>query len=178
MSINWQKAGPNHVPSYQMSGVPFVTSSAVSEVNGPDSDSVSIPTKVSFPFVTKWFTIRNTGVNELRLGFSPNGVLTQGERLTDVNAAKATGGSNFYLIPTGSAPSTGNAGGNAGSIQTFELRCKEIYLLSDAAAASNPTTAGNSTSFSLIAGLTTIPASSFPILTGSVNGTSSFDGIG
>ena len=27
MSLNWPKAGANHVPSYQISGIPYVTRS-------------------------------------------------------------------------------------------------------------------------------------------------------
>ena len=52
MGINWQKAGPNHVPAYQMSGIPFVTSSATTEVPRGDNASPT-PIQVDFPFVTK-----------------------------------------------------------------------------------------------------------------------------
>ena len=180
MSTKWQSAGANHVPSYQMSGIPFVTSSAASEVFGPDANSVTIPTKVTFPYVTKFITVRNTGINELRVGFSANGVIKQGERLSDYDTNKATGGSNFFLVPTGS--------GTHGSVQTFEVRCKAVYFLSDTAAANDPTAAAKCTSFSLIAGLTTIPEKNFPILTGSITGSATtqypggtipaFEGIG
>jgi len=174
MSNKWQTAGPNHVPSYQMSGIPFVTSSAASEVSGPDGNSVSLPIKVSFPYVTKFLTIRNTGINELRVGFSQNGVVKQGERLASDNADKTSGGSNFFLIPTGSG---GENAASAQSIQTFDLRCKEVYFLSNATKSNTPG-AAQATSFSLIAGLTTIPAKAFPILTGSINATGSFEGVG
>jgi hypothetical protein len=170
MSSNWHKGGPNLVPAYQMSGIPYVTSSVASEVFGPDDNTVSIPTKVSFPYVTKFITVRNTGINELRVGFSPNGVIKQGERLTDVNAAKATGGSNFFLIPTGS--------GTHGSVQTFEVRCKAVYFLSNATKNNDPTASARCTDFSLLAGLTTIDESVFPTLTGSVNGSTAFEGVG
>tara|TARA_Y100000593_G_C4287600_1_gene326406 strand:- start:340 stop:762 length:423 start_codon:yes stop_codon:yes gene_type:complete len=50
----------------------------------------------------------------------------------------------------------------------LELRCKELYFGGT----------GGKASFRIIAGLTTIPASNFPILTGSVDGTGSFGGIG
>ena len=169
MATNHPKSGPSYVPAYQVSGIPFVTSSVASEVPGPDSNSLSEPVSVKFPYVTKFITIRNTGVNELRVGFSADGMISVGERRANVNEDKPAGTtSNFFLIPTGS--------GNQGhpSIQTFDVRCKEIFFLSNATKASDPTTAGNSTSFSLLAGLTTIESSQFPVLTGS-NG---FEGVG
>lgn len=185
MGISWQKSGANHVPAYQMSGIPFVTSSAPSEVNGPDSDSVSIPTKVTFPFVTKFITIRNTGINGLRVGFASDGVVAPGERRASVDVDKvglsdgaiAYAGRNYFLIPTGSSAG-GHGGSNGGSIQTFEIRCKEIYFLSDAAEVADPTAVAASTSFSLMAGLTTITGAEFPTLTGSVDGVVGFKGIG
>jgi len=179
MSFKHPKPGINFVPAYQISGIPYVTSSAASEVPGPDSDSVSKPVKVSFPFVTNFVTVRNTGINELRIGFSADGVVAPGERRASVDTDKvavtstasgSTEGRNYFLIPTGSL----NHYSYAGSIQTFNIRCKEIYFLSNAAEASDPTAAGKSTSFSLFAGLTTIAGSAMPALTGS-NG---FDGVG
>ena len=49
MSSSWPKAGPNFLPAYQLPGIPFVTSSAASEVPGPDANSISLPVKVEFP---------------------------------------------------------------------------------------------------------------------------------
>jgi hypothetical protein len=180
MSTNWPKAGPNHLPSYQISGIPFVTSSAAGEVPGPDSDSVSAPVKVKFPFVTNFLTIHNTGRNGLRVGFSQDGVIAPGERRATVDADKvgidrstagsgSYGGRNYFLIPTGSANT-----GFGDCIQTFNVRCKEVYFLSNAGENSTPTSAGLSTDFSIFAGLTTIDSGVFPLLTGS-NG---FPGVG
>jgi hypothetical protein len=172
MSFNHPKAGPNYVPAYQISGIPFVTSSIDHEVPGPDSDSLSTPVSVSFPFVTKFITVRNTGPNELRVGFSADGVIAPGERRATVNADKLVTGPgstrNFFLIPTASVSQGGS------DIQTFDIRCKQIFFLSNVEPASDPTTLGKSTSFSLLAGLTGIQASQFPVLTGS-NG---FEGVG
>jgi hypothetical protein len=67
------------------------------------------------------------------------------------------------LIPTGSGGAGSN--GNAQSIQTFDIRCKKIFLQSNSSTA---------TSFSLIAGLTPIDASLMPELTAS----SGFEGLG
>ncbi len=176
MAINHAKAGPNSVPAYQMSGIPFVTSSVANEVPGPDDDSVSLPVRVQFPFVTKFITVRNTGTNELRVGFSADGVVAPGEQLASENTEKAADtGRNYFLIPSASV--TSNADPNYANlnntIQTFEVRCKEIYFLSNAVKNNSPGIP-QSTSFSLLAGLTLIDAKEFPALTGS----SGFEGVG
>jgi hypothetical protein len=195
MSSHWQKTvGPNHVPSYQMAGIPFVTSSAVSEVSGVETDAAASPEPIAikFPFVTNFVTIRNTGVNELRVGFSVRGMFAPGERLP----ASVTGGTavkpglahtdsrNYFLIPSasgGNPVSEMGARSNGGTTQTFNIRCKEIFFVANTGD-SSPAAAGNSTDFSLMAGLTMIPAGEFWTLTGSVEsgGTTIelFDGIG
>jgi len=179
MSFNHPKAGPNLVGAYQMSGIPFVTSSVASEVPGPDDDTQSLPIKVEFPYVTKFITVRNTGINELRVGFSADGMVGPGERLGSADADKHPNGTrNYFLIPSASSTAgvaaDGPVHGSAGTIQTFDVRCKEIYFLSDVPKNNTPAAAGLSTSFSLIAGLTPILASEFPALTGS----SGFTGVG
>ena len=48
-------AGPNFVPAYQISGVPYVTSS--------DGNNVSdTPQRIAFPFVTRFFQVTNTSL--------------------------------------------------------------------------------------------------------------------
>ena len=79
MAINHPKAGVNSVPSYQMSGIPFVTSSADTEVPRADNSDVT-PIQVDFPFVTKNIKVRNIGGNNLRVGFTALGVKTPGQR--------------------------------------------------------------------------------------------------
>ena len=179
MSLNHPKSGPNNVGMYQMSGIPFVTSSVASEVPGPDDDSQSLPIKVEFPYVTKFITVRNTGINELRVGFSADGVVGPGERLGSANADKhANGTRNYFLIPSASSiagvAADGPVHGSSATIQTFDVRCKEVYFLSNVAKNNSPAAAGLSTSFTLLAGLTGILASAFPVLTGS----SGFTGVG
>lgn len=67
-------AGLSNVGSYQMSGIPFATGSlAVSN---------SATTEVAFPAVTKSITIKNLSVNNLRVGFSANGIV----------------GSNYFIL--------------------------------------------------------------------------------
>lgn len=57
-------SGLGNVPSYQVSGIPFVTGGI----------SAATATKVSFPYVTRWIEIANYGTSEVRVGFSQNGV--------------------------------------------------------------------------------------------------------
>ena len=175
MSFNHPKAGPNLVGAYQMSGIPFVTSSATGEVPCADTNNQSTPIKVAFPFVTRFLTIRNTGINELRVGFSPDGVIKLGERRGTVDADKTFGGDNFFLIPaSGSSTTAVSSTPGSETIQTFEIRCKEVYFLSNHPKNAAPDAAARSTDFSLLAGLTPINATEFPLLTGS-NG---FSGVG
>jgi len=186
MGTNWPKAGANHVPSYQVSGVPFVTSSQVNEVLVADSNSASTVIRVGFPFVTKALTIRNIGKNPLRVGFSERGIFAPGERLTSLHSgvAKPTDESRNYFIIPSSGSSLLAQDASFKHTFSFDIRCKEIYFLSNAAANSDP--AGDKdnsgTGFSMLAELTTIPAGNFPILTGSLSSSAgtveAFQGIG
>ena len=67
MSFKNAKPSEKFVPSYQVSGKPFVTSSAASELG-------STVISVGFPTVTRWVQIRNTGADKMIFGFSENGV--------------------------------------------------------------------------------------------------------
>lgn len=70
-------AGLSNVGSYQVSGIPWVSSSIA--VQGLSSNT---PTEVQFPQVTKFVQIKNLSANPMRVGFSQNGVL----------------GSNYYIL--------------------------------------------------------------------------------
>jgi len=174
MSSRWMKAGPNHVPSYQSSGIPFVTTSnGPFEVKGIDGNSASAnPVHIQFPFVTRFFTIQNIGSNVLRVGFTPDGVFAPGEMLPNGTAKGADLSRNYFTIPTGS----GGAALGATSQLTCEIRCKDLYFMSNAS--DNSPGNAQATGFSILAGLTTIPRDAFPLLTGSINGTGSFKGVG
>lgn len=82
------------VPAYQVSAVPFVTSSAVTTLN-----------EISFPFVTRFFTIQNMSSSTLRFGFTQLGVQ----------------GTNYFSIPSGSS-------------YTGEIRTDRLYVSSSTAA--------------------------------------------
>ena len=137
MANDWQKAGPNHVPSYITSGVPFVSQSASNE-----APSGATTVKFTFPYVTKFFQVESTSGN-LKFGFSDLGTLGT---VTDNSISVASGEKS----------------------EVYELRCKELYLTGD----------GGAATFKIIAGLTTIPSSNFPVLTGSIEGKDAFAGVG
>jgi hypothetical protein len=97
--------GIANVGSYQVSGMPYATSSiAAPAVSG-------VPTVVSFPWVTQRIIVRNTNsAAPLRVAFSSNG-------------AKGT---NYYVIPA--ATSNTNY-----PESEFRVKVNAIYLLSDLA---------------------------------------------
>jgi len=105
MALNWAKAGINHVPSYQISGIPYVTSSNLQECT---SETTSI--RVQFPYVTSWIIVQCTGSatsnGTLKFGFSDNGV-TSRAKVSD---------NRFFILKDGQ------------STPRLELRCKELYF--------------------------------------------------
>lgn len=76
------KPGIGNVGSYQVSGIPWVSSSIA-------PISSSSPVALSFPYVTKFINIKNINITDvaLRIGFSENGVK----------------GSNYFLLSAGEA---------------------------------------------------------------------------
>ena len=68
-------SGLGNVPSYQVSGIPFVT-------GGVSATTIK---SVSFPYVTRWIYVVNNGTGDLRIGFSQNGV--KGSRYITVQAS-------------------------------------------------------------------------------------------
>ena len=150
MSTNWPKAGINHVPSYQQSGIPYVTRSAVNEV--PNSTSGNV-IHVSFPFVTRFFTVKCNGASgttnaNLRFGFTKNGVL--GAKGTH----HVTGTNNNYFVVKQNTDTP-----------RLEIRCTDLYFAGD----------GATSTFEVVAGLTTIPSTA---MTGSLSGSNGFQGVG
>lgn len=65
--------------------------------------------------------------------------------------------SNYFIIANGERS------------PVLELRTKELYFLGDT---------GSATGVRITAGLTTIESSEFPVLTGSIDGTTAFEGVG
>jgi hypothetical protein len=96
--------GVANVGSYQVSGMPYASSSLAIPA------SSSTPVAVSFPWVTQRVIVRNTSSGDLRVGFSSNGVK----------------GTNYYVIPAPSATTTF-------SESEFRVKVNTIYLLANAA---------------------------------------------
>ena len=155
MSSRWPGPGLGSVEEYQVSGIPFVTSSNSEEVG------TTTPVKVEFPRVTRWIEVTpfgNNGASYLKLGFTSNGVLSRG-------AVTASVGTGFYdtdgnqdhvtVKPTPSAYEQSATAKNylvipaASTTPTIrlEVACTEIFFLTDA----------GDCGFSVMAGLTSIP---------------------
>ena len=54
MATNHPKAGPNSVPAYQLSGIPYVTGSGLGT-----QDLSSETRQINFPYVTRFITFSN-----------------------------------------------------------------------------------------------------------------------
>ena len=124
MPLDNPQMGPNFIPAYQISAIPYVTSSTA-----PASGVVEL----DFAWVTRFIVVRNTSIagstNVLKVGFTENGLH----------------GSNYFSLASGESFDA-------------EFRVKSLFLSSSS---------GTSTPYTVIAGLTTVDAKYFPILTGS-----------
>ena len=149
MSLNWPKSSPNAVAEYQLSGVPYVTQSNATAVASSGvavgKTSTVTPTRLDFPFVTRWIQVENIGATDMRFGFTENGVKGNGEGKTWAH--------NYITLQ---APEASNADTRCTTMR-LELRCRTLYFLGE----------NSTTGFQVIAGLTSVPAVMFPILTGS-----------
>jgi hypothetical protein len=99
MGLGNAKPSEFFVPSYEMSGKPWVTGSVTVGATAQE---------VTFPTVTRWVQIVNNSTHDVRIGFSKNGV--------DANPD-----ANYYLLE-GQSTSTGQ------HTVRWELRCKSIFL--------------------------------------------------
>ena len=131
--------GAGDVPSYQMSAIPFVTSSKVAEVG-------TTPIHIQLPNVSRFIVIQNPTEHVLRIGFTENGVKATGGSVSG-SAHEQNGDHANYFILSGNQ-STGR----------LELRVKDLFFMRDG---------GSNSGFSLIAGITPIKRTMFPALTGS-----------
>ena len=158
MAIKWASAGVKSVGEYQCSGVPWVSSSFVS-----DEETL----KVEFPYVTRTIVVRNSNTgsantSRMAVGFTEHGIKA------DVQ--------NFQQ-PTGSIRGGAYSGNNyitllAGESLSMELRIKDLFL-----SASKTDVGGlgiKQVQYEIIAGLTDILREAQPAITGS-NG---YDGVG
>ena len=77
MTFNYQ-SGLGNASSYQVAAVPFISGAIDIDT---ESSSGTVPYKISFPFVTQWFTVNNhdtTNLNEIYVAFAENGLPSQG----------------------------------------------------------------------------------------------------
>ena len=96
------KMGVGNVPSYQISGIPYITASFTVPASG------TAPLRIAFPNVSKFVTVVNThsGTNAaLRVGFSVHGV-------------NGLINNNYFTLDNGDS-------------YTGEWRVESVYLLSD-----------------------------------------------
>jgi len=149
MANKWPgHAGPNDVPSYQLSGVPFVTSS-----NG--AEATATPVRVEFPYTTRFFVVSETAGQKLRVGFTEAGVNALGGLSSSIDGESTANRKNYFVLAANS------------TTEKMEIRCKELWFRRDGAG-------GTDAGFSIMAGMTPIPGKNFPVLTGS----NSYDGVG
>tara|TARA_Y100000034_G_C6655187_1_gene286979 strand:+ start:88 stop:570 length:483 start_codon:yes stop_codon:yes gene_type:complete len=160
MSSSWPSPGVGYAPAYQVSATPFVTSSADGEV------SSSEVIEISFPYVTRWVQIRNSGSStdnaELKVGFSNKGVsglgAVTGSAIPKPETAELSGThQNYFKLNSDNSSAIGT------TTDRLELKCSSLFF---------QTTSGTS-GFTVVAGLTGIPIQGF-VLTGS----SGFQGVG
>jgi len=140
------RSGLNSVGAYQISGIPYATSS----IKAPPPDPAGTTLEIAFPRITKWVTIENTGVSGslasgiggggVRVGFSDNGV-------------RSNLGQNYYFVVP---PVVGSPSGSvsANSRITLDIRVQSIFLMSN-----DDNQWGRC---QVVAGLTTIPTASIP----------------
>ena len=97
MSVFQYKSGMGNSAAYQVSSIPYATAAL--------AVGTSSVVDVDFPAINKFITVRNDGSNELRFGFSSNGV--QGTNYISLDADGSFTGDfklgNLYLIASGGA---------------------------------------------------------------------------
>lgn len=95
--------GLQNVGSYQVSGVPYATSSIAAPSNA------GTPTQVTFPEVTQKIVVSNVNsASPLRVGFSSNGVK----------------GTNYFIIPAATSTTVFPS-------QEFKVKVSSIFILSN-----------------------------------------------
>ena len=91
--MQWPQPGYNFTPAYQISGLPYALTATA---------TTPTPYRVTFPYVTKFITIRADG-GALDIGFTANGVA----------------GANHFTLANN-------------DVLTMEVRVKEMYILGTA----------------------------------------------
>jgi len=126
MSSNIYTAGLNHVGSYQVSGKPYLSGS-----NMPGDQTTSL--NFQFPSVSKSITVKSNYAHAIRVHFAPF------QAGVSPFVKGATTNNNFVTIP-------------ANGSQTFDVKCKEIFISS-----TNNAAGTTNDDVQIYAELTTIP---------------------
>jgi hypothetical protein len=107
--MQWPNPGIGSVGSYQMGGIPYITSSLTIPAN------TSAVLKIQFPYVTKFVTVINTGsaagAPNIRVGFSALGT-------------SGSNASNYFSLAYGES-------------YTGEWRIEDLFLISNTAVQSS-----------------------------------------
>lgn len=140
-SSNWSSAD-----EYECSGTPYVTGT-----NG-SIDLGQTVQRITFPRVTRWVQIWNhtaTISHGMKVGFSANGI-----KGTAGHCSGSTNGppESHYIYVAGNTSTMSTTG-------RLELRCTELYVAASSA---------NRVNFTVLAGLTNIPAKNMFKMTGSM----------
>ena len=139
MSSNFYSVGLNHVGAYQVSGTPYLSGSAL------DTDPTA-SLRFQFPTVAKSITVKSNHGDPIRGHVAP---YTAGDPAYPEYTGGAVTNSNFVIIP-------------ANGSETFDFKCKEIFISNTA------TSAGTPNAVQVFAELTNIPASRMYSLDGVV----------
>ena len=94
--------GLANVGSYQVSGMPYATSSIAAPANS------GTPVQINFPWVTQRIVVRNTQNQPLRVAFSSNGAR----------------GTNYYVIPAATVATNYPE-------SEFRVKVNSIFIISD-----------------------------------------------
>ena len=105
MSSNFYSVGLNHVGAYQVSGIPYVSGSAI-----PATQDESF--RFQFQNVTKKIIVKSTSNDSVRMHFAPFNLNVPP---TFDFTQDATTNDNFFVIL-------------AGAQVEFELKCKEVFF--------------------------------------------------
>lgn len=95
MVLGWPQPGAGNHASYGVSGIPFAVGTQIV------ADITTL--RIDFDFVTRFFVVVNEGANDMRVGFTANGV-------------SGSAASNFFVVA-----------GNTTSPR-LEIRCRELFL--------------------------------------------------
>jgi len=148
-NYNTLAPGLNHVGAYEVSGKPFATGSCVAPASGSAVGTTPPTQKISFPNVTRWIKIQVSGAHgdaaatQLRVGFSAEG-LNDSTRADAAANAHDIGG-NYFLANSSESP-------------VLELKVSELHFMSNGL---------SDITFNVVAGLTSIAASSTTTTSGS-----------